>query len=533
MKTPTLVPLILLVAAVAPAQNPTASIPHLEQHGTAAQLVVDGKPFLVLAAEIHNSSSSSLDYMRPIWPRLAAIPLNTVLTPLSWELVEPAERKFDFALVDGLIEDARRNHLRIVFLWLASWKNGMSSYAPLWVKQDTGRFPRVIEKNGNPVEILSPLGTQTRDADARAFAAVMRHIRQFDGDAHTVLMMQVENEVGVLGDSRDRSPAANQAFAGRVPQQLMTYIGQSRDALLPEFRQRWEAAGSRTSGTWQEVFGPGPETDKIFMAWNYAQYINTVAAAGKAEYPIPMYVNTWLAGPSSVPGQYPSGGPLPDVMDVWKAAGNAIDIYSPDIYSISFADWCDRYNRGGNPMFIPETNGGDLGEAHVFYAFGARNAIGFSPFGIDSWGDADNDLGKSYAALMPLASLILSHQGSSDIAGFLLSKGRPGPTVEMNGYELEVSLDQIFGGEAKTGYGLIIATGPNEFLGVGSGFRVRFSPKSPGPPHAGIGSVEEGSFSEGAWVPGRRLNGDENDQGQFWRFAPQGIETERVTVYRY
>lgn len=525
--------LIVVTSGSAQTSAPNSGIPHLEKHGTATELVVDSKPFLMFAAEIHNSSSSSLDYMRPIWPRLAAIPLNTVLTPLSWELVEPVEGKFDFTLVDGLIQDARRNHLHVVFLWLASWKNGMSSYAPLWVKQDTAHFPRVVGKNGNPVEILSPLGNQTRDADARAFAAVMRHIRQADGTAHTVLMMQVENEVGVLGDSRDRSLAANQAFDGPVPQKLMSYIERNRDALIPEFRERWEAAGSHTSGTWQEVFGPGPETDKIFMAWNYAQYINAVAAAGKAEYSIPMYVNTWLAGPSAVPGQYPSGGPLPDVMDAWKAAGNAIDIYSPDIYAINFAEWCDRYNRGGNPMFIPETNGGPLGEAHVFYALGARNAIGFSPFGIDSWNDTDNDLGKAYAALVPLAPLILSHQGTSDIAGFLLSRDHPRSSFEMNGYELEVSLDEIFGSEARIGYGLIIATGPNEFLGVGSGFRVAFSGKGPGPAQAGIGWIEEGLFSEDAWVPGRRLNGDENDQGQFWRFAPQGIETERVTVYRY
>jgi Domain of unknown function (DUF5597)/Beta-galactosidase len=533
MKKWTLASLVLLLAFAAFAQTSVPGIPHLEKHGAATQLVVDGKPFLMLAAEIHNSSSSSLDYMRPIWPRLAAVPLNTVLTPLSWELIEPAEGRFDFTLVDGLIEDARRNHLRLVFLWLASWKNGMSSYAPLWVKQDAKRFPRVIEKDGNPVEILSALGTATRDADALAFAAVMRHIRQVDGEAHTVLMMQVENEVGVLGDSRDRSPAADQAFKGAVPEKLIDYLRKNHDALIPEFRQRWEAAGAKTSGAWEEVFGPGPETDKIFMAWNYAQYINAVAAAGKAQYPMPMYVNTWLDGPDATPGQYPSGGPLPEVMDVWKAAGNAIDIYSPDIYALNFADWCDRYHRGGNPMLIPETNGGAAGGAHVFYAVGQRDAIGFSPFGIDSWGDTDNDLGKSYAVLMPMAPLILAHQGTGEMAGFLLDQNRPHATFVMNGYQLDVSLDQIFGSEAKAGYGLIMATGPDEFLGAGSGFRVAFSPTSPGPQHAGIGWVEEGSFLEDAWVPGRRLNGDENDQGHFWRFAPQRINTEKARVYRY
>ncbi len=522
---------LLCFAAIA-AQAQT-SIPHLEKHGSATQLVVDGKPFLMLAAELHNSSSSSLDYMRPIWPKLAGIPLNTVLTPLSWELIEPEEGKFDFTLVDGLMEGARENHLRLVFLWLASWKNGMSSYAPLWVKEDIKRFPRVIEDDGKPVEILSTFGTATRDADARAFAAVMRHIRQVDGQAHTVLMMQVENEVGVLGDSRDRSPAASQAFAAPVPKELLDYIEKNRDSLMPEFRQVWQAAGSRTSGDWQEVFGSAPETDKIFMAWNYARYINAVAAAGKAEYPIPMYVNTWLAGPNATPGQYPSGGPLPDVIDVWKAAGRAIDIYSPDIYAPNFEEWCDRYNREGNPMFVPETRGDAAGEANAFYAIGERNAIGLSPFGIDSWSDKDNDLGKSYAVLAQMAPLILKHQGTGEMAGFVLDRERPKVTFEMGGYELEVSLDEIFGSEASSGFGLVIATDANEFIGAGSGFRVSFVPKTPGPEQAGIGWVEEGTFSEDAWVPGRRLNGDENDQGRFWRFAPQGVEIERARVYRY
>ena len=416
MKHRILIVLMMICSPTLMAQAQNSGIPHLEKHGTATQLVVDGKPFLMLAGELYNSSSSSLDYMRPVWPRLAAIPLNTVLTPLSWELIEPREGQFDFTLVDGLIQEARRNNLHIVFLWLASWKNGMSSYAPLWVKQNTQRFPRVIEKDGNPVEILSPLGRDSIEADARAFAAVMRHIREVDGEAHTVLMMQVENEVGVLGDWRDRSPAANRAFDGQVPKELMTYLQQHRDTLIPEFRRVWEAAGSKLSGTWEEVFGPGVGTDKIFMAWNYGRYVQSVAAAGKAEYPIPMYVNTWLAGPDAVPGQYPSGGPLPEVMDLWKAAGTAIDIYSPDIYASNFAEWCDRYNRAGNPMFIPETHPGAIGGANVFYAVGQRETIGFSPFGIDSFVekirpselDPNNELGKSYEVLLnslrPLSS---------------------------------------------------------------------------------------------------------------------------------
>src|SRR5579872_1378752 len=239
---------VLLCFPTFPARTQSFSFPHLEKRGTAAQLVVDGKPFLILGGEVHNSSSSSLDYMRPLWPRLTAIPLNTVVTPLSWELIEPQEGKFDFTLIDGLIQGARQNNLRLVFLWLASWKNGASSYAPLWVKRDTRRFPRILGKDGQPVEVLTPLGKESMEADARAFAAVMRHVREVDGEAHTVLMMQVENEVGVLGDSRDRSPAANQAIAGQAPKELMAYLQQHREALIPEFRHGWEAAGAKSNG---------------------------------------------------------------------------------------------------------------------------------------------------------------------------------------------------------------------------------------------------------------------------------------------
>jgi hypothetical protein len=354
-------------------------------------------------------------------------------------------------------------------------------------------------------------------------------------------MMQVENEVGVLGDSRDRSPAANRAFDEQVPRELMTYLQQHRDTLIPEFRKVWEAAGSKISGTWQDVFGPDTKADEIFMAWNYGRYIQSVAAAGKAEYPIPMYVNTWLGGWSDPhPSPYPSGGPLPEVMDVWRAAGNSIDIYSPDIYTPSFAKWCDGYHRAGNPLFVPEAHGGAIGGAQVFYAIGQHEAIGFSPFGIDGFVDMErpsdvdtnNDLGKSYEVLSKLAPIILSHEGRGELAGFLLDQDHPRTTVELNGYRLDVRLDNAFESEARSAFGLVIATGPNEFLGAGTGFCASFSLKAAGATHLGIASVDEGTFSGGVWVPGRRLNGDEDEQGKGWRFIPKKIHIEKAVVYR-
>ena len=208
-----------------------SGIPHLQKQGTATQLIVDGKPFLALAGELGNNTATSLENMQPIWPKLVAGNLNCVLAAISWAQMEPEEGKYEFALVDGLIQEARRNHLKLVFLWFGSWKNGLSSYAPYWVKQDYQRFPRIRIKGGKSMELLSTFGDATRDADARAFRALMRHIKEVDGAQHTVLMMQVENEVGVLRDSRDRSAPANQAFAGPVPEELMDYLQQHKDTL--------------------------------------------------------------------------------------------------------------------------------------------------------------------------------------------------------------------------------------------------------------------------------------------------------------
>ena len=285
--------------------------PELKKQGTAQQLFVDGKPFLIIGGELHNSSSSSLAYMEPIWKHMQELNANTVLAGLNWELIEPQEGHFDFALVDGLIQGAREHDLHLVFLWFGSWKNGMSSYVPLWVKSNPQRFPRVVLKNGEKREVLTPLGEASWKADAAAFAALMRHIREVDGKQHTVLMMQVENEPGILNDSRDRSPLAEESFTSAVPRELMEHFRKHRNQLEPEIRARWEAAGAKTAGTWEAVFGPGPETDELFMAWHYARYIDQVARAGKAEYDIPMYANAWLAEADRQPGSFPSGWPPP------------------------------------------------------------------------------------------------------------------------------------------------------------------------------------------------------------------------------
>ncbi len=278
--------------------------------------------------------------------------------------------------------------MRLVLLWFGSWKNSMSCYAPAWVKRDTRRFPRASDLDGTPQEILSPFSAANRDTDARAFAAVLRHLREADGTAHTVLMVQVENEIGMIPTARDHSAEADRAFAAPVPAELTKHLAAKRDELAPELRAAWLGAGGRTSGTWSDVFGPGPAGEEIFMAWHFARYAEAVAAAGKREHALPMFVNAALIRPGHQPGQYPSGGPLPHLVDVWRAAAPSIDFLAPDVYFQNFVEWARRYTRSGNPLFVPEAMRSPEASVNALYAIGEHDAIGFSPFGIESIGDA-------------------------------------------------------------------------------------------------------------------------------------------------
>lgn len=529
------------------------SLPHLRKQATATQLVVDGKPFLVLAGELGNSSSSSVENMRPFWPKLAGLNLNTVLMPFYWELIEPTEGKFDFTLVDGLIQDARKNKLRLVPLWFASWKNSMSSYAPAWVKTNQRRFPRSQDRKGNGMEILSPFSKENVDADARAFAAFMRHLREVDGNDHTVIMIQVENGIGMIPDSRDRSAEANALFTQAVPVELMSYLQEHKEQLIPEFRAAWAANGFKSRGTWEEIFGKGAATDEIFMAWYFARYVNRVTDAGKSEYALPMFVNAALIRPGYQPGQYPSAGPLPHLMDIWRAGAPKIDFLSPDIYFQNFAEWVRKYQRSGNPLFIPEALPGPVDSVNALYAIGQHDAIGFSPFSVESLDEATSDsLKQSYDLLTQLTPLILEHQGKGEMAG-LLPEGpeqRLPQQLRLGDYILNVTFERQLtqptgpqnpGVQTSAGSqsanilsgGLVIATGPNEFVFAGTGLTVTFEVETPGDPIVGILAADEGQYVNGQWIQGRRLNGDQTHQGRHLRLPPGRFGIQRIRLYRY
>ena len=495
-----------VAACVTSAADSRSAIPCLAKRGAATQLIVDGEPFLVLGGELHNSSSSNRDYLEPYWTKLADAGLNTVLAVVAWDLVEPEEGVFDFSLVDALIEDARAHDLKLILLWFGSWKNGLSHYVPDWVKRDRDRFPYARTRQGSP-EILSVFSDANWRADALAYAAFMRHLRQLDGDERTVIMVQIENEVGLHGDSRDRSRLAEAAYASPVPEELLSHLQENRDRLDPSLHALWRSQGYATEGAWVEVLGDSEAAEEAFMAWHYARYIDEIAAVGKAEYPLPVFVNAWIVQPQDErPGEYPAGGPQAHSLDLWEAAAPHIDLFCPDIYLPNFGEICELYAREGNPLFVPESRAGSQGTAQAFLAIGRYDAIGYSPFGIeDSLAGFDG-----YGILGQIAPLILQRQGTDQLYAVSLTRDNPSETFAMGGYRLKASLVSHYRPvEApERGYGIVIGLGDDQFLVAGGDLQVTFASESPDET-VGIATAEEGIYEDGEWIRGRTLNGDE------------------------
>ncbi len=516
-------------------------IPHLKTQSNAIQLIVKDKPFIILGGELGNSSFTSIEYMASIWPKLKVMNLNTVLAPVYWELIEPEEGVFDFELLDELIAEARNHDLKLVLLWFASWKNSMSSHAPAWVKLDQERFPRAKDDKGNSQELLTPFSDTNMHADLNAFKALMAHIKALNETEQTVIMMQPENEIGMLPTARDYHPLANSKFQENVPLELINYLKTNKEILVPEFKKIWEEHGYKTTGTWEEVFGVGTHTDEIFMAWYFSKYTNSIIEAGKEIYPLPMYVNAALNRPGWKPGQYPSAGPLPHLMDVWKAAGKSIDFLSPDFYNPDFKHWNDLYTRQNNPLFIPEHRFDSTIAAKAAFAIGHYEALGFAPFSIESTDEPEKErIGKMYDLINQISPIITANQGQEKIDGVLLDKENPESILIFGDYEFTVKHSHTLGWEANAkndiwepAGAIIIQTGDMEFLIAGTGIAATFKNLKDPALHVGILKNEEGRFENNEWKIIRHLNGDQTHQGRHIRIFLGEYAIQKLKLYDY
>ncbi len=544
--------------SMAPASD-IVTIPHLRPTKDSYQLIVKGQPFMMLAGELHNSSLSSAAYMSTVWPKMKYMNINTLLGAVTWEMVEPVEGQFDFTELDKVILSARNHGLHLVLLWFGSFKNALSTYAPGWVKKNVNRFPRVHvldeDRKLKTIELISPFNPRAWEADSRAFARLMRHLKEFDSAHSTVLMVQVENETGLLGDSRDRSRVANDAFNKPVPSDLLSYLHAQKD-LHPMFEKRWPSFNSREyqNSSWESVFGAGIAAEELFMADAFARYVGRVASAGKAENEIPLYTNTWLnfddpsvldlagiplgngtptvAGGGAKPGVYPSGGPCPHVLDIWSYHGvqnGGLDFIAPDLYLHDYEWVCRQYRYRKNPLFIPEQKADLFGVRRTWLAYGSYGALGCSPFGIDTvYLDSNEEEAwrRSNGLLKRMSRYILSAQAEKpeSMFGFFFDELREGSTgnndkwtkvFEDVGLEVIVERSFVFG-KPGLGYGIVIHQGQGKFLLIGAGFQTTFKSTRSESTFTGILSAKEITVDEeGNFSADRVMNGDETRSGAF------------------
>lgn len=544
-----------------------------ELRKTGASLNVDGSPFILLGGELGNSSASSVADIDSIFPRLKAAGLNTILVPAYWDLIEPEEGEFDFALIDHAIRRAEQLDMHLVYLWFGAWKNSMSCYAPLWFKSDYKRFPRAQNESGRPLEIASAFSQEVLDADLKAFTKFMRHIAKTDS-THRVIMMQIENEVGMLESARDHSPVAEAAFNSEVPPQLIRHLIANESTLHPDLKKRWHDAGCRKSGTWSEVFGKGVETDEIFMAWHYASYIEKLAQVSRNIIPLmPLYVNAAMNSRGRKPGEYPSAGPLAHLKDIWHAGAPSIDMLAPDLYDKGFVDWTAQYALPDNILFIPEIRLSPDNGAQALFAIGERGAIGFSPFSIENI--SSPRLGMAYSIIEQLTPYIVAaREGSSHIRGVWFDADSPETVIiPDSGSDLRLTCRHFFtlpwdpratdGSHWPEAGGIIIQLSDDEFIVAGTGIVVSFdlegersetgnlgedgfltagserslsnSGKYSGKERIGLGHVTEVKInpSDGSMIPLRHLNGDETHQGRHARIGVDDFKILHIKLYRY
>lgn len=549
----------------------TKTNPFFKEQGTATQLFVDNRPFLVLGGELGNSSASSFNDIEKIFPKLERMGLNTVLVPAYWDLVEPEEGVFNFDLIDKTINQARENNLKVVFLWFGAWKNSMSCYAPLWFKKDYKKYPRAYTKAGKPLEIASSFSQNVYEADNRAFSQLMKHIATVDEKDNTVIMMQIENEIGMLEDARDYSKEANLLFEKQVPEALIKYLTKNKKQLHPWLSQKWQEQGSKTKGNWQEIFGNDIYADEIFMAWSYAQYIEKMAQTARSIHNIPLFVNAAMNSRDRKPGEYPSAGPLAHLIDIWRSGAPSIDLLAPDLYDKGFADWTSQYKLPNNPLFIPEVRLSDNNGVQAFFVFGEHDAIGYCPFSIEHGSDDPNgQLAKAYSKLRELMPLLTKHQGKGVSNGLLFDKDNAQRFLFYDDLKITCrhSLTLPWNPQASSqevwneAGGILFHLGKNEYIIAGTGLVVEFENKEEiketqiknlgedgflnqggasmkqavwnGAPRVGIGTVDEiGIKPDGSFEYIRRLNGDQTHQGRHVRIDYGDFKILHVKLYEY
>jgi hypothetical protein len=516
--------------------------------------LVNGQPFFILGGQVHNSSGYNTGALETAWKALKILGANTVEIPVYWEQVEPREGEFTFEHLAGIIQEARSRGFRLVFLWFATWKNGSMQYVPEWVKKNPSRFPRIQTAAGTQTWVLSSHYNETYEADCRAFCRFLEYIKKIDGSEKTIIGVQIENEPGILGSVRDYGPVADAEFNSLIPDDLCKKLPSFGQGPL---RTAWDKSGSKVNGSWQDVLGE--MAAEAFSTWSIARYIDRLAEAGKSIYSLPMYVNVWLGENGwRLPGvNYPAGGAVSTMLDVWKCAAPHIDWIAPDIYLEAQADYdqvCQNYNRPDNPLFIPESGLSKSNAINLFDTICRYQPIGYAVFGVESLLAPDGNmrpesrmLVESFHIVKNFLPLISHFHESGRLKAIIQREFMQEQLLDLGDFIGKVVFNKMDRMEftdfrhleaqsTERGRGLLVMPGPREIYLAGTGFRLLLKEKQSDErrlfaqanddfdgPLTHYLRVEEGHFSEkGEWIIDHLRNGDEITNG-LWTAVDTGV----------
>jgi hypothetical protein len=458
-------------------------LPKIIQVEGRPRLVVDGKPFLILGLQWDCDSCFSPAEMNPLFPHAARMGANTAALPTYWREIEPTPGKYDFTMVDERLRMAKENNIWLVLLWFATWKNACSFYAPDYIRGNPQQFPLALDREGQPTVSQCPSSQETWQRDRDALAAMMAYLRDHDHERR-VISVQIENEPGILGSDRCYCSTCTQRF----------------------IEEKWENRY-------------GVNAQEAFSVVSIAKYIDRLAVEMKQIYPIPLYTNVWLANSTSIPGRdYPSGGGVPLMFDLFRQNCSHLELVAPDIYSQGYRDFerlCTTYTTPDNPLYIAEHSSSLNGrsERNVFYAIGQHGALGFDPWAIDTpcpewygeplvdslngkWALHAEWLRDSYVAISRAVTPIVNAQGTQQLFTFVQEPGESGAYWNADGYDAVVTYTDREG----AGRGMVIQRSAHEFVIIGVGFNIQFRRPRPDGKPAPVVEANWGYFDDDAWV---------------------------------
>jgi hypothetical protein len=460
-------------------------------------LYVDGHPFAALASEVPwwdlrpGDAGQNLGVYDYLYAAAEKMNLNAIKVPVKWAMVEPQEGRYDFSYVDHAKQTAEKYHLKLVLDWFGHYASNDGNiygdlagqqYAPLYIIQDEARYPRAVDADGAAHHnAISYEYDPVIKRESLAFRAFMQHIKEIDSSAHTIVMVQFENEISVFGSDRknpklwrDHSPVANQTFAEKH------------------------------------------YTDDLkYSAWRLSSHwLRPVSDAGSAAYPIPLFHNyvggtieDWMVG----------GAPGEDVATDLENCPNVsfigVNLYVPeDVSADALRAALSRFKVSRNQPAITETNSGPglVAPRLAFLALGEFGAPIFAPWALNVSYPADYapyvlpdgtlangafTLRDAYGALSKASEQILWYATTDKLAVFMpkIPGQRWSETRNVSGFALAVS-------GSGDGQAIVIHPSGHEFLVVGYHAEVDLKDGEFVWPAMQSLHVEDGHFSGGQWI---------------------------------